>query len=394
MKTLYVSFSKRGIHYAHDASARYRCIYQAIKQRCEGNLADVIHYSDIKKIDLLDYDQIVFHRPRASRTLKKVLKNLRSSRTLAIADYDDLLFRPDLAGCSPTVLMQKESARFARQQAKDALKALRLFNHCQMSTLALIDKAQDVHIACEYRLIVNQVPDYERPTTHTKPEERFTGKIIRYLPGTSNHATNLEVIETVLTRFLTENPDCRLEITGDIDLGEAMKQHPQISQHPFLPYQELGKQIDTSWITIAPLQNNPFNYCKSALKFWESGIYGVPVIATPNSDTRRMSNPGLMQPETPEEWSMAIQSMTDKVKYYEAAEQARLHAESAYFSATCQQWETRPGIPSLNQVLPHRQNEHRKLNPTLRKVRKLLRSPAAFFRDARKNKIKAKSIKH
>jgi glycosyltransferase involved in cell wall biosynthesis len=387
-KFLYVSFSKRGIRYANDASARYRCIYQAIKQRSEGNSADIIHAQDLGRIDLKQYNVIIFHRPRISGLLTRTLRKLKNTPTRPVADFDDLLFRPDLAKYSPTVLMGKQTLRNARAEATAALKALQLFKYCQMSTTGLIERAREAHANCDYKLLPNQLPDYEKPTEYLNPDERLEHKIIRYLPGTSNHAANLAAAEDALLSYLATHFDTKLEIIGDIELSEKMHQNPQVSLKPFVPYYELAESIRTSWVTIAPLIKNPFNHCKSALKFWESGIHGVPVIASGNSDTQRFVGKGLLTPSSSREWTEALETLRNETNYQEASRQARTMAEASYFPAAVINWEKSDITKSLNKV-DYNTETDTKANAVIRKIKKLIRSPHAFFRDALKNNKKA-----
>ena len=383
--TLFISCSKRGIYYANDASARYRCIYQCMKTRSEGKHADIIHMMDALKISLSNYDQVIIHRPRNSLRLSRFLRKAKKLNIHVSADYDDLLFRPDLAHESPTVLSGKESLHSARKQAESALKALRKFSSCRMSTAPLIEMARSVHPNCSYHLVHNMVPDSELPKEIVPAEERFKNKVIRYFPGTSHHSANFKVVENVLAEWLSEHPEAKLEVVGDIEINHDIFPDGQLMTHPFVPYTELPKLISTSWITIAPLKDNHFNNCKSGLKFWESAAFGVPVVATPNEDLKRFSGNGLKLANTYEEWVYSLNFLTKESNYYIFFQKCRDSLISSHFEkkTTNERHLANIRMKSLNKTYPSN-NEH--LKPRSKKLKKLQRAPICFIKDAFKKR--------
>lgn len=377
--TLFISCSKRGVYYANDASARYRCIYQCMKTRSEGKHADIIHMMDALKISLSNYDQVIIHRPRNSLRLSRFLRKAKKLNIQVSADYDDLLFRPDLAHESPTVLSGKESFHSARKQAESALKALCKFSSCRMSTAPLIEMARSVHPNCSYHLVYNMVPDDELPKEIISSEKRFKNKVIRYFPGTSHHSANFQIVEKVLAEWLSEHPETKLEVIGEIEINHDIFPKNQFQTRPFLPYNELSKLISTSWITIAPLEDNNFNNCKSGLKFWESAAYGVPVVATPNEDLKRFSGAGLRLSKSPENWKESLSYFLEYSHYYIGSYTCTAQMKHAYFPSQIEVWDTSEKIKSLNVVMVRAEAAQSKIR---RKFRKLRRSPIMFIKDA------------
>lgn len=382
--TLFISCSKRGKYYANDASARYRCIYQCMKTRSEGNHADIIHMMDALKIPLKNYTQVIIHRPRNSLQLSRFLRKAKKLNITVSADYDDLLFRPDLAHESPTVLSGKESLKSAQKQAGSALKALRKFSSCRMSTLPLIEMAETVHPNCSYDLVHNMVPDSELPKNIIPAEERFKNKVIRYFPGTSHHVANFKVIETVLSEWLADHPEVKLEIVGDIEVNKDAFPEDQLLTHPFVPYTELSSLIATSWITIAPLEANQFNNCKSGLKFWESAAYGVPVIATPNEDFKRFSECGLQLANSKSSWKLILDLLNKPSYYLDSSKKCKENTFLAFFPNSPTTWQIIKCYPTFNKV---ECNQITVTHTKLRKFKKLLRSPHSYFSDAIKNRF-------
>ena len=92
---------------------------------------------------------------------------------------------------------------------------------------------------------------------------------------------------------------------------------------PFAEYPARLAQLDLD-LAHAPLLDNPFNRCKSALKLIEFGALGIPVIASDvapyqNAPVQRVDN-------TPQAWSSALDALL------------RDAARRAECALTLQQW--------------------------------------------------------
>jgi hypothetical protein len=325
---LYVSHSKRGLFYYNDASARYRCVFPAEALIAEGKQAHAIHFSQINKVTLSSYQKIVFHRPQYSVKLLRITRYLQKNNIEYWVDFDDLLFRPELSTSSAAVQSGKMSIALAKKHANNYQKALKLFTNCQVSTDALAEHIKYSSVkTTNIKVIYNRIP--ERWTKQLddksvaldlakKTKDRLNKKIIRYLPGTSHHKHDFAHIENFLVTLLQENPSYHLNIIGDLDFHHHDFPPDQISHTAFQPYEQLPSLIDDSWIIIAPLVNNIFNQCKSALKFWESGVFGIPVISSSLQDMERFKNEGLCISDNTSEWDAFIHSM-ENLEFYEFA---------------------------------------------------------------------------
>ena len=336
--TLFVSHSKRGLFYYNDASARYRCIFPAEEIIANGGQAHAIHISQIDKVTLSDYKTIVFHRPQHSAKLKRAVKEAKKEQIETWVDFDDLLFCPELSESSAAVQSGKMSASVANKHAKRYAKALALFKNHQVSTDELADQLA-LHLGGKLetentiKISYNKIPErWVKQAEFIPAEERLKKKIIRYLPGTSHHKHDFAHIETFLATLLHNNPSYHLNVIGELEFDHDKFPKDQISTTPFQPYEQLPGLINDSWIIIAPLVNNIFNRCKSGLKFWESGVFGIPVISSPLRDIKRFENPGLCISNDLEEWESYIHSLENTTQYKKVSNQALKTSNKCIFN--------------------------------------------------------------
>jgi hypothetical protein len=335
IRVLFISHSKRGAFYYNDASARYRCVFPAEHFNDIGIKTHVIHFSQIGAVTLSSYSHVIFHRPQFSLKLKFYVNKLKGLGIKTIADFDDLLFNPELASQSAAVQAGYMSLALAKKHAQAYKKALTLFSHCWVSTTLLAKQLSACHKPMHIRICYNKLPPRWASLQPIIPwQDRLKSKVIRYMPGTSHHKHDFKKVEDFLVQLLTENSDIQLEIVGDLSFNSKAFPQAQISQQHHMSFEQLPSAIHTSWLTLAPLETNVFNQCKSGLKFWESGLYGVPVISSELEDIQRFHNPGLCISNNMQQWLDYIETMKHPATYKIACDHAMQKAQATIFSHT------------------------------------------------------------
>lgn len=318
MNILFISGTKKTDQAYLDASTRYRCYHVAEAIEPLGHRAEIVAQTSLQKTMLSRYDVYIFHRPRYDKHLKAIIQQLKYQNKLIIADYDDLIFDQETAKESPQYQTGRCSERTIERIHQENEKAFTYFDYffCSTKPLAteVLKKKPNSHI----QVIHNGLSQYWLSTQKHYPQVviKKQQKILTYLPGTHSHDHDFKIVEEVLTEFIHRNPNITLRIVGDLRFNTKKFPQAQLELHPHQPYTVLPRLISDSWITIAPLKVNQFNRCKSGLKFFESAVLGVPLIATPIPDLERFHSQGLYLVKNKQEWQLALENLKKDGGYH------------------------------------------------------------------------------
>jgi hypothetical protein len=124
------------------------------------------------------------------------------------------------------------------------------------------------------------------------------------------------------TGYLYQDPSVRYRcysfaeelVCAGNKIDENKYDSQQLLLFPVVSYEQLPYWIKQCWITIAPLQPSLFNQCKSGLKFFESAIWGVPLVATAIPDLTRCDTE-LCFAEGEQGWLDQLEMMLEDAPY-------------------------------------------------------------------------------
>lgn len=211
---------------------------------------------------------------------------------------------------------------------------------CKIATLVTTTTKQLQRVYAPHGrgiILDNYVPaaylSFERP----EPEPEFFG-----WPGqTGVHPDDLFVVGNAAQRLIDEGH--RIHIVGtpsQVRKGLRLRQEP-----PFTGATEVGdwarKISQTLQVGMAPLSNSAFNRSKSRLKPIEMMSVGVPWVASPREEYRKVraeSGVGFLA-DSPKEWYQHLkQLLTDEVLRKEQAEAGRAYMADQTYEANAWRW--------------------------------------------------------
>jgi glycosyltransferase involved in cell wall biosynthesis len=321
LRVIYITNTSRVDRPYLDPAVRYRCYNPAYDLRKLGLLADVtsIQYFEMSMID--NYDVFVFHKPPLNNTVEAALALIQKRNKLAIADYDDLIFNEKNALQSSLFLTGRATESAAIDIFKRNHEALKFFDYATVSTTCLAKQAIESNPNMTVKVIHNGLNTAWVESAKLYFRARPIAGRIAYFCGTKSHDHDFETIEDVLVQVLQENTKASLHIVGPLTFNKDKFPRSRLYLTSAVPYENLPKFIMQSWVSIAPLDNNLFNYCKSGLKFFEAAAFGVPSVATPIPDMQRFSDANIVLAQTSDEWHEGLNYYLNSQSHQSAIEE-------------------------------------------------------------------------
>ncbi len=336
MNILYLTNTRFAAAPYRDASTRYRCYNYAEALRNKRYVVDVGVLDVIDPASVERYDVVIVLRPTMDRRLKNIANTCKARNITLVADFDDLIFDPDLAQASPVVRNAQATPDLVEAQYQRSLNCLSLFDRFVVSTKELAAhlgrKAPDAEILHLPNALSNFWMLYSKHLLQEDPAARLienNGTLsgdVSYLPGTRSHDHDFAEVQTYLADSINTQRDRRLKIIGALDVNESLFDEGKLHRGTWKDFYELPGEIAGSWLTIAPLADSVFNRCKSHIKFIESAAFGTPHISSPLPDLNQHEVEGLCIVNSADEWKSAIDTFADADYYRICGEQLRKYA--------------------------------------------------------------------
>lgn len=253
----------------------------------------------------LDFsDLVIVQRTFPQKRTISALNKILSSGNPVIYDTDDLLFD----------LPDNHILRPAFEKYKPyMLDFMRSVDAITVSTPALAETVRpfnrNVHV------LPNLIDDSLWNTIPTKQYE----KIVIGFSGSSTHAGDIAMIEDALLRIVQKyGSQIIFKFLGSV--SERLSKLPCVEFLDFQPsycdyaLSLMGAGID---IAIVPLEDTPFNRCKSNIKWLEYSACGIPGVYSdvlPYNSCVTNGHTGLLAGSTTEEWFASLETLiTNKV---------------------------------------------------------------------------------
>ena len=280
-----------------DAPFRYRCLHPCLQLRAEGVPADITLLDELSLEALAQYSVLIFFRLPWSEKADAILKACRKKSITVLFDIDDLIFDPRVITSLP--FWDTVSVSDRAKYIDLATRLSKTFNACDGfigATRTLADAAFErgkhafVSPNVLHPSIVRASPFLRRlrKITATRP-------VISYMSGSATHDLDFLRVAPSLRKLLAEHKEALLLVGGFLDLrGYFPAAHAQIIRLPFVDWFVLPWVQSLAWVNIAPLAElDQFSHSKSALKFFEAGILGVPTVASPSAALKETIREGV-----------------------------------------------------------------------------------------------------
>ncbi|MFT6437791.1 MAG: glycosyltransferase involved in cell wall biosynthesis [Candidatus Azotimanducaceae bacterium] len=289
-----------------DPSVRYRCYHPAEYLLSKGHSCTVVSAEHFYTSPVLNHDVYVFHRPNAGRTgFKEIVNYLSRQGTSLIADYDDLIFGDSaIALGSSAVKNGTLNPKTAVDVFRNNLQAMLMFDKVTVSTVPLSEYVREYNPRASTHVVPNFIPSsvlnlHRDLKTANRKRPRTT---IGYFAGTKSHDKDLPVVESVLHRVLSENPNFQLFVVGPVLLPKSLTSLPNVAVTSVVNYLRLPGLMSTCSTVIAPLEDSSFNSCKSRVKFLEAALAGCRLVASPIPDMTGFGDGAIALANSLDDW--------------------------------------------------------------------------------------------
>lgn len=292
--------------FRRDGSFVYRCQNLGLALSAMGHQVSLLH---LKALFIKnDFDIVVFLRPTRSWIFDHIVRRLRAKGTTLIADVDDLIFDPDCAEFRPSIRNGKTNENEIRQNFALNAEAMSMMDKVLFSTPELAKRYKAIHSEAQCHIIPNAGFRSWKAIT----PKGVGAKNISYLAGTRTHDRDLSIVIPALARLLERHEDLSLRLVGPIGVGFD---HPRVKRLERVSFDGYWEIVRDSHILIAPLEDTPFNRCKSAIKAIEGGMMNVPTVVSPVGDYRNIKTLGILHADSTEEWESQLEFALDPVNH-------------------------------------------------------------------------------
>ncbi len=262
------------------ASMRYRCNH-VVEQLLKINIRSSAY--EISKINFKKcvkaHEIIILHRVLHTVQREKIIKSAQKKGKIFIFDIDDLIF--NLEKIDSIKKLPKVQYEFLKGEFQRIQKTLKLCNYAIGSTEKM-KKELEKFLPKKCFIHENMLSDLEISNSLKIKKSKDQNKIIiGYASGTRTHDDDFLEIEEVLLDILKKYPQTRLQIVGHLNLSPKFEKFKnQIRKKYLVNWKKLPLELSKFDINLAPLENIELNEAKSDLKFFETGLVGVPTVGS------------------------------------------------------------------------------------------------------------------
>jgi glycosyltransferase involved in cell wall biosynthesis len=299
-----------------EGSRLYRCVYQAKQLAAAGMGAAVVFYEDATPELLASADVLILSRCQYNKKTLEIVQQARKRGQLLLGDLDDKIFAPwdvDSTGyLRSKVTLTRDLRVTARVTGTEyrVLQMMALMDAVLVSTPALRDELAELGIPAHVARNA-----FDTDVNPGLSRERKALRRLLIMAGTRTHDADLRLIAEPLGRFLQENPGIGCALLGPLEPPGSLRGLTNVERVELLPVDKLYAFVAQFDLCLVPLENTPFNDCKSALKYVECGLVSVPVLASERREYRELvedGRNGFLASDDAQSWYSALGRLHDE----------------------------------------------------------------------------------
>lgn len=275
----------------NSATALYRAHSAELCLRRLGFTVSLHQLENIEHIDIHNVSACIFIRTPLLPEVSIFVSRLRSANVTVVADFDDLIFRPDLLHLfNGGKYLPNEEAKQLTERSYLYQEMIRTSDYVVGTTIPLTEELSRFNknavtirnYPLEIAKSVTSKINYLRLST-----DKF---VVGYYSGTLTHQADFKQCAAALADLLNHCTNVELRLVGKLSIEEFPEfsgLESRIAKLPLLSYENMLFDLATCHVNLAPLEvGNLFCECKSELKYFDAALVRVPTIASPTAPYR------------------------------------------------------------------------------------------------------------
>ena len=242
---------------------------------------------------LQTHSHAILYRVPAEASVLGLLAEARRLRVPTWWEADDLIFDATAIRASGGLLrLGGATVEMLVAGAELYRRAMLACDAAIASTPALADAMRRAGVA-DVRVIANGLDERilaaagaataRRPEAHPHGAADVPVRIV-YGSGTNAHDADFEQAAPAIARVLERHPCVRLRLVGQVAVPPCLERHrDRLEQLPATGFDDYLAVLAAGDISIAPVVADAFSDAKSAIKYLEASIVGLPSVCSPRS---------------------------------------------------------------------------------------------------------------
>ncbi len=265
---------------------KYRVIQKLETLKSIGLQADYSFWGDMpRSLNIMQCaSSVIFYRMKENHAFNAYLAEARRLGIPAGYDIDDPIFDKGVYGSNPNLeFLTADERASLLSETESYRRAMLRCDFVITSTPAMKDLAsQSSRFVYVWRNAVDaETRHWAEVARATKPQETDGIVVLGYASGSRAHEADFRLIERPLLAIFDRFDNARLAISGYLNLPQSFAAHAsRIVEVPFTSYGGYLASMAQIDINIVPLLPDRFNECKSAIRFLDAAVVGVPTIAS------------------------------------------------------------------------------------------------------------------